>query len=48
MLFYGSFDNSSSMCGPLIFNVSNGCAHADHGFRLAKYGEATDEVAFED
>lgn len=36
MLFYGSFDNSSSMCGPLIFNVNNGNANANNGFRLAR------------
>ena len=45
---HGSFAYSSSVCGPLLFSVINGYANADIGFRLAKYGEATDEVAFED
>lgn len=35
MLFYGSFNNSSGAVGPFVFNVNNGNANANNGFRLA-------------
>ena len=45
---HGGFSNSSGAVGPFIFNVGGGSANANCGFRLAKYGTVTDEVAFDD
>ena len=45
---HGSFADSSGAVGPFVFNVRNGDSAAHHSFRLAKYGTATDEVAYED
>lgn len=45
---HGGFSISSGAVGPFIFNVTRGVAAAYYGFRLAKYGAVTDEVAFDD
>lgn len=45
---HGGFDNRTAAVGPFLFLVYHGGAIADYGFRLAKYGTATDEVAYEE
>ena len=44
----GGFGNPLRYCGPFMWDLDTGNAIADSGFRLAKYGAVSDEVAYVD
>lgn len=43
---HGGFGYPAAAVGPFVFDVYYGYANANSGFRLAKYGETSDEIAF--
>ena len=44
----GGFYSPLRYCGPFVWYLFTGYANAFNGFRLAKYGVVSDEVAYAD